>query len=148
MLASAVRVWFGDPSAGCCCQVGCCWAQSCSVKVSVTVTTVVLFRMYHLKLYEASQKDGGPDVYAKRASHYDEWISDNVKHLAFTGGWGSVASKWQSYHQQLRHDDDKPHKLFDARCGTGLVCVELKKVLGSSSHLVEMHGGDLSPDML
>ena len=66
-------------------------------------------------------------------------------------GYNSVCFKWQSYHIGLRSNSESEvrgvkHKIFDAGCGTGLVGEALVSLVPRG--LIEIHGGDVSTNML
>ena len=98
--------------------------------------------------YQAVLVDGG-------AENYDRWAKDydaDLKSMNYTAPQ-SVNTKWKSYHAQLlaRSEDEagsnsspKPHRLFDAGCGTGMVGEDLVTFVPSG--LIEIYGGDISPE--
>lgn len=91
--------------------------------------------------HKAVLVDGGPENYNKYAPFYEK---DHEKYIAHK----SAADGWLHYHQQaLGQSGSRKHKLFDAGCGTGLV---LESMLAASLNrdLIEVHGGDLSTEML
>ena len=90
------------------------------------------------RLLKESEIKASPDIYREWADTYDTFrVSSNSK------GAESIATIWKRYHgDQLKH-----YKIFDAGCGTGGVGEEMFKLLGRT-HLIEIYGGDLSPDML
>jgi SAM-dependent methyltransferase len=88
-------------------------------------------------------EDGGPENYKKFAQNYDNYL-ESINYAIPE----STVSNWLSYHPDIRAGGGgRPHRVFDAGCGTGLAAVEIAK-LGLPSGVVEVHGGDLSPDML
>ena len=94
-------------------------------------------------IYQTVLVDGGPENYKKWASNYES----DVKALNYVG-YRSVNEKWKSYHDKLVDNDGTKvkHKLFDAGCGSGLAGEDLVKLV--SQNTIEIHGGDLSPDLL
>ena len=91
----------------------------------------------------AVQGDGCPENYKKWANKYDS----EVKAVGYVGH-SSVSAKWQRYHAKaLEPGGAAEHKVFDAGCGTGFVG-ECLIALVSSQANIEIHGGDLSPNML
>ena len=87
--------------------------------------------------------DGCPENYNKWANKYDS----DLKAMGYVGP-NSVSAKWLSYHAKaLEPGRAAEHKVFDAGCGTGFVG-ECLIALVSSQANIEIHGGDLSPDML
>ena len=91
----------------------------------------------------AVQVDGCPENYKKWANKYDS----DLKALGYVGP-NSVSAKWLSYHAKaLEPGGAAEHKVFDAGCGTGFVGECLIAVVSSQAN-IEIHGGDLSPDML
>ena len=93
-------------------------------------------------VYEAVLVDGGPENYKK-------WVNyeSDVKALNYFGP-RSVNEKWKSYHEDFlcSNSTTEKHKIFDAGCGTGLVGEDLITMI--PPNLIEMYGGDLSPDLL
>lgn len=102
-------------------------------------------KLTNVALYEAVLADGGPENYNKWASSYET----DVKALKYLGH-KSVNAKWQSYHTNVLDSDERvtgvKHKVFDAGCGTGLVGEDLITLV--PHNLIEIHGGDLSPELL
>ena len=91
-------------------------------------------------LHEATLVDGGPENYKKWARRYEADLPTYT-------GYKSANSKWLDYHNQLLESCSvNKHKVFDAGCGTGLVGENL--ISSIESDLVDIYGGDLSPDML
>lgn len=88
------------------------------------------------------RKDGGPESYNKWSSQYDADMN-TIKYE----GYKSVNSKWLSYHTNLGSAvTGVKHKVFDAGCGTGLLGEDL--ISRVPRDLIEIHGGDVTPDML
>ena len=96
-------------------------------------------------ILEAILVDGGPETYKKWANDYEA----DVKAIKYDGPT-SANTKWRSYHAQLlesgRSASQTKHRIFDAGCGTGLVGEDLMKTV--SADVVEIHGGDLCPELL
>jgi SAM-dependent methyltransferase len=97
----------------------------------------------YLKFRQETLSDGGPQAYKNWAQHYEdisvEYLHTQSKRNTITG--------WMEYHQPHLLTTDKPHVIFDAGCGTGLVGLELmKRVIPND--VIRVFGGDLSPDMI
>ena len=90
-------------------------------------------------IHAATLVDGGPENYKKWAPSYEI-------DLPWYDGPESAKSKWLLYHSQLLQSGSNKLKVLDAGCGTGLVGKNL--ISSVQSDLVELYGGDLSPDML
>ena len=90
-------------------------------------------------IHEATLHDGGPENYKKWAKSYEI-------DLPMYNGPESASFMWLNHHNQLLQPGLKKLKVLDAGCGTGLV----GKTLTSSVQpdVIEVYGGDLSPDML
>ena len=85
-------------------------------------------------------QDGSPEVYKQWADTYDEFLT-----TFHAGAPSSAVGIWKKYHPTI--DQMNKHKIFDAGCGTGALGDEILKLLGRIDN-IEIHGGDLSPDML
>ena len=92
--------------------------------------------------------DGGPESYAKVASNY-ELFQKSVNWPSM--GPRNVCEKWQAFHADVVKSKNttsaEKHRIFDAGCGTGFVA-EVFRDLKLPTNLVEIFGGDFSPDML
>lgn len=87
--------------------------------------------------------DGGASSYEPWASHYDS-INRSINYEAPK----SITTIWQRYHteESLKSSSSPKHRVLDAGCGTGLVGEHMVTVM--SPDVIEIYGGDLSPDML
>lgn len=97
-------------------------------------------------MHEKVLTDGSPEAYKEWATRYEE---DSMQ-LGYSGH-KSVVKKWQEYHcKESRNGFVSKiiHKVFDAGCGTGFVGDEFANLKPSLHSIVELYGGDLSPDML
>lgn len=96
--------------------------------------------------FAIAAKDGGASTYDKWASSYDSMIS-SLNPVSCK----SIGRKWRSYHANLAANfarTGKKHRIFDAGCGTGQAGETLLKGEFAPRHLVEIHGGDISTNML
>lgn len=87
-----------------------------------------------------------PENYKEWSVHYEE----DAARLDYTGH-KRVVSKWLEYYANKNTCfSPNKHKVFDAGCGTGLVGEELisKALPPLFNGMLELYGGDLSPDML
>ena len=87
------------------------------------------------------RKDGRPESYNKWASKYDNLMVNGLNYV----GYDSVLSKWKEYCGEDK-PQGRPHRIFDAGCGTGLLGENIHKLVSMDE--VELHGGDYSPGML
>ena len=90
-------------------------------------------------IHAATLVDGGPENYRKWAPSYEI-------DLPMYNGPESANSMWLNYHSQFLQPGSSKLKVLDAGCGTGLVGKNL--ISSVQSDLIELYGGDLSPDML
>ena len=94
-----------------------------------------------LKVFAESLAEGSPEVYKNFADKYDEFFNT----LNYCGTTNTVGV-WQRYHPNIL-GDGTVHNVLDAGCGTGLVGEAIFKLYGHCN-LLNVYGGDLSPDML
>ena len=92
-------------------------------------------------IHAATLENGGPETYKKWAPSYDSEID-----LPMYNGPKSANFKWLNYHSQFLQPGSSKLKVLDAGCGTGLVGKNL--ISSVQPDLIELYGGDLSPDML
>ena len=89
--------------------------------------------------HEELLKNGGPETYDKCAPEYDAHFA-GISH-----GPEFVFKVWMS-HYEKRSGSVKPHRVFDAGCGTGFVGEHFAELVKQG--IVELYGGDLSSGML
>ena len=99
------------------------------------------WKMADSTLYQAVLVDGCPENYNTWANKYDT----DMEALGSMAP-NSVNAKWQSYHAKVLEPGAAEHKVFDAGCGTGRIGEDLIALVPQGN--IEIHGGDLSPDML
>ena len=100
--------------------------------------------------HDESLADGGPENYKKWYRDFDEYTVNCMG----CQGPQSVCAVWKKYHSyEALRTSGKKHKIFDAGCGTGQVSQELLLNVANDSEscgaeLIEIYGGDYSPDMI
>ena len=91
-------------------------------------------------IHAATLEDGGPE-------NYKIWAPSYETDLPMYNGPESANFKWLKYHSQFLQPGSSKLKVLDAGCGTGLVGKSLVSSV-QTTDLIELYGGDLSPDML